>query len=111
MTDLFLRKKRYPFRLVGDEYTREKRTDEVLNEGVDFVDELDGETILTATWSVVGPTITGTTITAGRDSTDTKVTFTVTSTGSAVLKVTTSGVRTLERRFRWEGTDNNLEDY
>jgi len=86
-------------------YTTYKRQDEVLNEGMEFINDLDGETISTATWDTNGPTISGTTVTTGRDSTNTKVTWTVTDAGSATLQLTTSGSRTLEYRFRWIATD------
>ena len=107
-----VRKHRYPYSYLEGEYVREKRVDEVLTEEVEFAPELEsGETLSTASFSTDGPTISGTTVATGRDGTNTAVTFTITSTGLATLTVTTSNSRTLERRFRWRGTNADLDDY
>ena len=112
MSTATMRKHRYPYHIHNGEYVREKRVDEILTEEAEFATELDsGETLSTASFSTDGPTISGTTIASGRDSTNTKVTFTITSTGVATLTVTTSNSRTLERRFRWRGTNDDLDDY
>jgi hypothetical protein len=112
MNTATLRKKRYPYRMRGNQYVREKRIDEILNEEVEFAPELNsGETLSTASFDSDGPTISSETIASGRDGTNTKVTFTITGVGASVLTVTTSDSRTLERRFRWEGTDDDMDDY
>ncbi len=109
-----IRKRRYPYRYNPStgEYEREKRIDEVLNDSVEFFQDLDpGETLSSVTVEVSGPTITAETIASGQESTNTKVTFTVTCVGAVTFKVVTSASRTLERLLRFRGTDYDLLDY
>lgn len=109
---VYTRRRRFPYSLIGNEYTTEKRHDEVLVETVDMVNELaSGETLSTATFEDAGPTITGTAVAAGRDGTNTAVSFTLTGSGRATLHVTTSAGRTYERRFLWRPSDNDVRDY
>lgn len=112
MSTLYVRKRRYPYSLHGNEYTREKRYDEILTETIDLIGILDsGETLSAATFEDAGPTISGTAIAAGRDGTNTAVAFTITGAGKATLNVTTSGGRTLEIRLNYRASDDDVRDY
>lgn len=108
MATIYLPPTRNPYFRDTDGYiTRTKLEDEVLNETVDFTQELGSETLSTATWTdTSGPTITGTTVASPL------VTFTITKSGEATLIVTTSGSRTLHRRLRWLPLDTTqYSDY
>lgn len=107
-----VRKRRYPYHLEGNVYVREKRVDEILNEEIEFIADLDAsETLSSVSVDASGPTISAEAVASGQDATDTKVTFTVTGVGSATFTVVTSASRTLERRLRWDGTNDDLTDY
>lgn len=91
----------------GVTFARQKLEDEILNEVVDFTDQLEaGEAIAIASWDdVSGPTISGTAVASPR------VSFTVRDSGEATLVVRTA-TRTLRRQLRWIAADSTrFSDY
>jgi hypothetical protein len=90
---------------------REKRYGETLNESIEFADLLEnGETLSSVEIDDSGVTITGEAIATGIK-TNSQVTCTVTGSGVATFKATTSDGRIYERRVRWLPTDSDIGDY
>lgn len=96
------------YRDVDGYWARYKRQDDEDSDSLDLTDYLldSGETVSAASFiDVSGPTLGTPSIGAGDGGSNLKATFTVTDTGDATLKVTTSGSRVLEIPLRWYSSD------